>query len=105
MIADTKNAFPRFGAVAAKTGLVLACPRALLSPSRAQEAAPKPAGDGAADGLFITVHDPITTTIVNRVKDKTQRFLQRPDHRGLTIVYDFNPDSHASGTGDYGPCH
>jgi membrane-bound ClpP family serine protease len=57
------------------------------------------------DGLFITVHNPITTNVVNRVKAKTTRFLQRPDHRGLVIVYDFNPDQHPSSTSDYGPCH
>ncbi len=60
---------------------------------------------GQADGLFITVHNPITTNVVNRVKAKTNRFMQRPDHRGLVIVYDFNPDQHASSTSDYGPCH
>lgn len=57
------------------------------------------------DGLFITVHNPITTNVLNRVKSKTNKFLQRPDHRGLVIVYDFNPDHHPSSTIDYGPAH
>ena len=65
-----------------------------------------PAQDAAqADGVFITVHNPITTNVVNRVKAKTNKFLQQLDKRGLVIVYDFNPDHHPSSTSDYGPCH
>src|SRR6266850_2658631 len=77
-------------------GLAVIC--AGVAPAVAQDAPP-------VDGLFITVHNPITTNVVNRVKAKTNKFLQRPDHRGLVIVYDFNPDNHASGSSDYGPCH
>src|SRR6267142_1383708 len=108
MVKDTKNGFDflRYWSAVGRIGLVLACLFLLVAKAAAQEGAVKPpAGDGAADGLFITVHNPITTNVVSRVKDKTLRFLQRPDHRGLTIVYDFNPDSHPSFTGDYGPCH
>jgi membrane-bound ClpP family serine protease len=58
----------------------------------------------AVDGLFVTIRNPITTTVVNRVRAVTNRFLDRPDHRGLKIVYDFNPDGNASSTADYGTC-
>jgi membrane-bound ClpP family serine protease len=89
-----------------KTGLVVAGLVLAVPLLRARADAPvKPAAEAGADGLFVTVHNPITTTVVNRVKDQVNRFLQRPDHRGLTLVFDFNPDSHPSGTGDYGPCH
>jgi membrane-bound ClpP family serine protease len=89
----------------AKAGLILIALVVAAAFVRGQAPAPVPPADAAADGLFVTVHNPITTSVVNRVKDKVNRFLQRPDHRGLTVVFDFNPDSHPSGTGDYGPCH
>jgi membrane-bound ClpP family serine protease len=63
-----------------------------------------PVVEEAVDGLFVTVRNPITTTVVNRVRAVTNRFLDRPDHRGLKIVYDFDPDGNASSTADYGTC-
>src|SRR5436309_14265033 len=102
MVTDAENRFRcsvRWQGVVA-TGLVLAGLLLFIRSGRGQDAAPKPAAADAADGLFITVHNPITTNVVSRVKDKTMRFLQRPDHRGLTIVYDLNPDGNASFTGD-----
>jgi membrane-bound ClpP family serine protease len=69
---------------------------------------PPPAQGNDAEpvrGLFITVPHPVDSKAVNRVKAATDRFLQNPDHRGVKIVYDFNPDGRASGGSDYGPCH
>jgi membrane-bound ClpP family serine protease len=70
---------------------------------------PAPGKDEAAedpvDGLFVTVLNPIDSKVVERVKTATQRFLDRPDHRGLKIVFDFNPDGQPSSTPNYGPCH
>jgi membrane-bound serine protease (ClpP class) len=71
------------------------------------EGAPDPAPVEApppADGLFITVRNPITTTVANRVITKVDRLLQRPDHRNLKIVFDFNPEGFPASTPDYGPC-
>jgi membrane-bound ClpP family serine protease len=56
------------------------------------------------NGLFITVRTPITTEVASRITTKIDRFLQQPDHRGLKIVFDFNPDSYPASTSDYGPC-
>lgn len=56
------------------------------------------------DGLFVTVKNPITSTVVSRIKNKIDRFLQRPDQRGLKIVFDFNPDNYPSSTSDYDMC-
>lgn len=72
----------------------------LMSPPalRAQEGIPE-------DGLFITVQNPITSDVVNRIKAKTNRALQRNDRRIRAIIYDFNPDKHPACTKDYGPCH
>lgn len=58
-----------------------------------------------ARGLFVTVPHPIDSKAVNRVKATVDRYLQNPDHRGIKIVFDFNPDGGASGGSDYGPCH
>ena len=64
----------------------------------------KGVGQETVDGLFVTVPSPIDTLGVNRVKAITNRFLDRPDHRGLKIVYDFNPDSDPARSSDYGTC-
>src|SRR5438093_4678186 len=52
-------------------------------------------------GVFITVQKPITSAVVDHIKAKTERALQR---KIRTIVYDFNPARHATGTDEYGPC-
>jgi membrane-bound ClpP family serine protease len=61
------------------------------------------------DGLFITVRNPITSEVVDGIKAKTKRALERTDRRIRTIVYDFNPGeqttAHPSATKEYGPCH
>jgi membrane-bound ClpP family serine protease len=75
-----------------------------LSPVRSQPPAAKDPAEVTVDGLFVTVRNPIDTQVVNRVKAVTTRFLDRPDHRGLKIVYDFNPDGYPSSTADYGTC-
>jgi membrane-bound ClpP family serine protease len=53
------------------------------------------------EGIFITVQKPITSAVVDHIKAKTDRALQR---KVRTIVYDFNPVRHATGTDEYGPC-
>jgi membrane-bound ClpP family serine protease len=70
------------------------------------------ADDAVTDGLFITVPNPITSEVTNRVKETTERAVLRlrgPDDGGprreLKIVYDFNPDNKPAGTRDFGPCH
>jgi membrane-bound serine protease (ClpP class) len=61
------------------------------------------------DGLFITVPNPITSDVVESVKAKTQRALERTDRAIRTIVFDFNSgdqlSGHPSSTKAYGPCH
>jgi membrane-bound ClpP family serine protease len=56
------------------------------------------------DGRYIFVRNPINSDVVNRVKTETERFLDRPDRRGLKVVYDFNPEGNPSSTSDYGAC-
>jgi membrane-bound ClpP family serine protease len=70
------------------------------------------ADDAAAEGLFVTVPNPITSEVVNRVKETTERAVQRfkaagddAARRELKIIYDFNPQNRPAGTRDFGPCH
>lgn len=68
-----------------------------------EDPAARPA-DVQTDGLFVTVRNPITSTVVSRIRNKVDRFLQRPDQRGLKVVFDFNPDNYPSSTSDYDMC-
>jgi membrane-bound ClpP family serine protease len=55
----------------------------------------------ADEGIFITVQKPITSAVVDHIRAKTNRALER---RIRTIVYDFSPVHHATGVEEYGPC-
>jgi membrane-bound ClpP family serine protease len=70
------------------------------------------AEDAAAEGLFVSVPNPITSEVTNRVKEITERAVRRfkaasadNARRELKIVYDFNPENRPAGTRDFGPCH
>jgi membrane-bound ClpP family serine protease len=73
-----------------------------------QQAPPLPAGKDqtpeVVDGLFVSVRNPIDSKVAQRVIETTKRFLDRPGHQGLKLVYDFNPDGYAASTSDYGTC-
>jgi membrane-bound ClpP family serine protease len=86
------------------SGLLELLTLALVAGDLRADTAPPGNADQPADGLFITVRNPIDTTVVNRVKAATNRFLDRREHRGLRIIYDFNPDGYSSSTADYGTC-
>jgi membrane-bound ClpP family serine protease len=76
------------------------------------------ADDAAAEGLFVTVHTPITSDIAHRIQETTNRFVRRCHDQGLPggkgrpipIVFDFNPAAHGgsaapNATRDFGPCY
>jgi membrane-bound serine protease (ClpP class) len=69
---------------------------------------PAHAGDGPAEGIFVTVPSRITSDGFHKVKDTTDRYVERARRAGgqreLRIVYDFNPDNKPAGTADFGPC-
>src|SRR5437588_5753928 len=95
---------PRHGLAPLAFLLTAALALATGGPSRAAD----PEDPGHADdieGLFITVQTPLTSPAANQVIAKTRRFCERPGHLKRKIVYDFNPDGHASATTDYGPCY
>jgi len=76
------------------------------------------AQDGPSDGIFVSVHNPITSEVTSRVKEITTRAVQRFEAdrgaggqapRTYCIVFDFNPGSRnaeapPAGTRDFGPC-
>jgi membrane-bound ClpP family serine protease len=77
------------------------------------------AQDGPSEGLFVTVHNPITSDVTSRVKEIITRAVQRyreaeqaagaEERRPFRIVLDFNPGAQTaqatpSGTRDFGPC-
>jgi membrane-bound ClpP family serine protease len=77
------------------------------------------AEEGPADGLFVSVQNPITSEVTNRIKEITTRAVQRfeaeraaagPELRTFCIVLDFNPGTRTgeatpASTPDLGPCY
>ena len=55
-----------------------------------------------ADGQYIYVRNPINSDVVSRVKAQVRRFLDRGEHPGAKIVFDFNPQGYPSSTSEYG---
>ncbi len=69
------------------------------------------ADEAPSEGIFITVPNPITSEAVNRVKETTERYVQRVKaapgagpRPEVKVIYDFNPDNKPAGTRDFGPC-
>jgi membrane-bound ClpP family serine protease len=66
------------------------------------------AGDPPAEGIFISVPNRITSDGFHKVKDTTDRYLERARRAGgqreLRVVYDFNPGNKPAATPDFGPC-
>jgi membrane-bound ClpP family serine protease len=65
--------------------------------ARAQESAQE-------DGLFLSVGNPITDSVMYQVTGATERALRRADRHIRKIVYDFNPGSGPSASAQYGSC-
>ena len=59
-------------------------------------------GDAAAEGVFVTVANPITSEVTNRVKERVDRAVR--EHKVRKVVFDFNPDGREAATPDLGPC-
>jgi membrane-bound serine protease (ClpP class) len=74
----------------------------LLLAGNSRLAAQEPVAD---DGVFIVVNTPITSEIVNSVKDKTERARVRKDRVIRKIVFDFNPSDQDAATPDFAPCY
>src|SRR4051812_19970748 len=75
---------------------LLAASALLASPAAAQESEP------AERGMFVTVSSPITSDIVNGVRERVAR-AQR-DKPVTKVVFDFNPDGKEASSGDFFAC-
>jgi membrane-bound ClpP family serine protease len=66
------------------------------------------AGEPLAEGIFISVPNPITSDVFYRVMGTTERYLKRVKEAGMhpdvKIIYDFNPTNESASTRDFGPC-
>src|SRR4051794_30761184 len=60
------------------------------------------ADEGHEPGAFVTVSSPITSTVVNQIKETIARAeANRPLRK---IVFDFNPEGAEVASPDFGPC-
>ncbi|HEV3444619.1 MAG TPA: NfeD family protein [Gemmataceae bacterium] len=84
------------GAAVWTAALLVAAPACLAEPPARQ------------DGLFISVRNPIDSDVVNAIKAKTRRAMQRKERPIHLIVYDFNPgqgdNPRPSATKELGSC-
>lgn len=65
------------------------------------------AQEAAANAMFVTVSQPITSDAVARIRNQVNTRIHHviPEQRVDTIVFDFNPDGKPAVTTDYGPCY
>jgi membrane-bound serine protease (ClpP class) len=57
------------------------------------------------DGMFVSVPDPITSNVVQRIKQQISEAIDKKKRDIRTIVFDFNPTEQPVGTSDFGPCN
>jgi membrane-bound serine protease (ClpP class) len=89
-------------------GVALLLALSCLSSAAGAENAP-------VEGLFITVPNPITSDVTNRVKETTTRAVERfraadatrpaEGRHTFKVVYDFNPNNTAGSSPDFGACY
>lgn len=77
-------------------GLVMAAVVALTADGYAQP--------GPADGIYVTVPNPLTSDGFTRVKNRVEAARASPDHKPRVVVFDFNPQDKDAGSPDFGPC-
>ena len=67
-------------------------------------ARPAHAQEEQADGLFVTVQNPITEGGIAQIKATIDRARTAPKRNIKTVVFDFNPEGKEAATENYGPC-
>jgi membrane-bound ClpP family serine protease len=85
------------------TRLIRLAPAALLglllvSPASAQQAPPQ------ADGMFVTVQNPISAAEISRIKGVIDAARSNPRKNIKKIVFDFNPEGKEAASDNYGDC-
>ena len=58
----------------------------------------------AEEALFVTVQNPITSDVVNRIKNQVNPRRNSEVRPLRTVVFDFNPDDKDASTVDFGAC-
>lgn len=66
--------------------------------------APPAEAQAAADGMFVTVPNPVTSEAVNRIKSQVNPRRNSETRPVRTVIFDFNPDGKDAATTDFGPC-
>jgi membrane-bound serine protease (ClpP class) len=65
-------------------------------------------GEPPAEGAFVAVPNRLTSDAFHKVKDTTDRYVERARRAGgqreLRVVFDFNPGNKPAATPDFGPC-
>lgn len=61
-------------------------------------------GEGADDGLYITVQNPITDAANTQIKNTIDRARNQQNRRIKKIVFDFNPGGAEAATPNFGSC-
>ncbi|MBX9679629.1 MAG: hypothetical protein K2X38_12770 [Gemmataceae bacterium] len=92
------SAWKRIGAVAG-FGVALLCFGLSFGTASAQEPAK------GRDGMFVSVPDPITSNVVQQIKQQVGDAVEKKKRDVRTIVFDFNPTEQPVGTSDFGPCN
>jgi membrane-bound ClpP family serine protease len=69
----------------------------VTQPANAQDAVP-------ADGIFVTVQNPITEGSINQIKSLVDNARNNPRRNIKKVVFDFNPEGKDAATENYGPC-
>ncbi len=62
------------------------------------------AQDGAADSMFVTVPNPITSDAFTRIKNQISVRMNDAKRPVGIVVFDFNPDGKPATTADFGAC-
>jgi membrane-bound ClpP family serine protease len=63
---------------------------------------PAARADGDAEGVYVTVANPITSEVTNRVKERVDRAVR--EHHVRKVIFDFNPDNREANSPNFGPC-
>lgn len=57
-----------------------------------------------ADGLYVSVPNPLTSEAYTRIRNRVEEARGKADHRPTVLVFDFNPQDKDAGTPLFGPC-
>lgn len=80
---------------------------ALVAVWVALSASAAPAQEVAGGAVFVTVQNPITSDVAERIKNQVGFRTNDPNRavRVQTVVFDFNPDDKPASTANFGPCY